>query len=98
MVYVYILTMALVTYFIRVIPLTLVREKITNNLICSFLYYVPYACLTSMTFPAILHSTNSIYSAICAFVVATIASLKQKSLMTVASLACIAVFICELLF
>ncbi len=96
MVYVYILTMALVTYLIRAIPLTLFRKKITNTFVCSFLYYVPYACLTSMTFPAVLYATGSILSAAIAVIIAAIAAFNKKSLMTVACLACIAVFAVEL--
>ena len=52
MVYLYILIMAVVTYLIRMIPLTVFRKKITNRFVRSFLYYVPYACLTAMTIPA----------------------------------------------
>ena len=40
-VYVYIAAMALVTYLIRVLPLTLIRKEIKNTTIRSFLYYVP---------------------------------------------------------
>ena len=61
MVYVYIAVMAFVTYLIRVIPLTVFRKKIENRYIQSFLYYVPYTCLTAMTFPAILYATESIW-------------------------------------
>ena len=39
--YLYIAIMAAVTYLIRVLPLTLIRKKITNVTIRSFLYYVP---------------------------------------------------------
>ena len=42
MVYVYIGIMALVTYLIRVIPLTVFHRKIENRYVQSFLYYVPY--------------------------------------------------------
>lgn len=42
MIYLYIGVMALVTYLIRVIPLTVFRKKIENRYIRSFLYYVPY--------------------------------------------------------
>lgn len=62
-IYLYILTMAGVTYLIRMLPLVLAKKEITNTYIKSFLYYVPYACLAAMTFPAILHATDSIYSA-----------------------------------
>ena len=42
--------MAAVTYLIRMLPLTLIRRKITNRTLRSFLYYVPYATLSAMTF------------------------------------------------
>ena len=58
-VYIYILGMWLVTYLIRVLPLTLIRRQITNRTIRSFLYYVPYVTLSVMTFPAILTATQS---------------------------------------
>ena len=54
-IYVYILTMALVTYLIRVLPLVLFRKKIQNRFVSSFLYYVPYSCLTALTIPAIFY-------------------------------------------
>lgn len=97
MVYVYIIAMALITYLIRAIPLTLFRKKITNTFVCSFLYYVPYACLTAMTFPAIIYATGNRTGAIASLLVATVAAFNKKSLMTVACLACITVFIFELI-
>ena len=60
--YTYIIFMALVTYLIRVLPLTLLRKPITNRFFRSFLYYVPYVTLAVMTFPAILTSTSSLLS------------------------------------
>ena len=51
MIYAYIFVMAGVTYLIRMLPLTLIQKKITNVYLKSFLYYIPYACLTAMTFP-----------------------------------------------
>ena len=51
-VYVYIIVMALVTYLIRVFPLVLIRKEIKSPFIRSFLFYVPYATLAAMTFPA----------------------------------------------
>ena len=94
-IYLYILTMAGVTYLIRMLPLVLSKKEITNTYIKSFLYYVPYACLATMTFPVILSSTASIYSALVGFAVAIIAAYKEKSLLTVALLACTSVFIVE---
>jgi branched-subunit amino acid transport protein len=95
MVYVYILVMALVTYLIRVIPLTVFRKKIENRYIKSFLYYVPYTCLTAMTFPAILYATANIWSALAGVIVAVILAFCNKSLVTVAAFACVAVFFVE---
>ena len=94
-VFLYILVMAAVTYLIRMLPLTLIRKPITNRFLRSFLFYVPYACLAAMTFPAILSATASVISAVVGFVVALIAAYKEKSLLTVALLACGAVFIVE---
>lgn len=94
-IYLYILVMAGITYLIRMLPLALSRREITSPFIKSFLYYVPYACLAAMTFPAILSSTASVISALAGFAVALIAAYKEKSLLTVALLACGAVFIVE---
>ena len=52
--------MALVTYLIRVLPMVIFRKKITNVRVQSFLYYVPYAVLAAMTFPAVFSSTGSL--------------------------------------
>ncbi|MBQ9065578.1 MAG: AzlD domain-containing protein [Blautia sp.] len=101
--YIYILVMAGVTYLIRMLPLVLSRKEITNPFIRSFLYYVPYACLAAMTFPAIISAPQTenmpgmITSAAgCAgFVAALIAAYRRKSLVKVAAIACIAVFITE---
>lgn len=98
MVYVYILTMAVVTYLIRMLPLTIFQKKIKNPYIQSFLYYVPYACLMAMTFPAVMYATDNIMSAIAGVVVAFILALKNKSLAVVALFACIAVFLSNFLF
>ena len=53
-----ILVMAFVTYLIRMLPLVIFRKKITNRRLRSFLYYIPYAVLAAMTFPAIFTSTG----------------------------------------
>lgn len=94
-IYLYILVMAGVTYLIRMLPLLLSKKELTNRFVKSFLYYVPYACLAAMTFPAILSSTASVLSATIGFIVALIAAYREKSLLTVALFACLAVFITE---
>ena len=61
-IYIYIAVMAVVTYLIRALPLTLIRKQIKNKYLKSFLYYVPYVTLAVMTFPAIVNATQSVYS------------------------------------
>lgn len=95
-IYLYIGIMALVTYLIRVLPLTLIRKEIKNRTIRSFLYYVPYVTLAVMTFPAILSATESIYSAWAALIVGVLLAFKGRSLFQVAVFSCIVVFVLEL--
>lgn len=95
-IYLYIGIMALVTYLIRVLPLTLIRKEIKNRIIRSFLYYVPYVTLAVMTFPAILSATGSIYSAWAALIVGVLLAFKGRSLFQVAVFSCIVVFVLEL--
>ena len=73
-IYIYIAIMVIVTTLIRVIPLTLIRKEITNRMLRSFLYYIPYVTLAVMTFPAILDATGSPISAWAALIVADIRS------------------------
>ena len=93
----YIAVMALVTYLIRLLPLTLIRRRITHKYIRSFLYYVPYATLSAMTFPAILTSTRCWPSAIAGLVTALALGWRGKGLLTVALAACAAVYVVELI-
>lgn len=83
-IYAYIATMAITTYLIRVLPLTIFRKPIKSRFLRSFLHYVPYACLTAMTFPAILSSTASIISGGAALLVAVWLAYRGKSLIVVA--------------
>ena len=94
-IYVYIFTMALTTYLIRVLPLTIFRKPIRSRFLRSFLHYVPYACLTAMTFPAILSSTASILSGAAALIVAIVLAYRGKSLIVVAVSSSVAVLIAE---
>ena len=80
---------------VYIYPLALAKKEITNPFVKSFLFYVPYACLAAMTFPAILSATASVVSAVAGFIVALIAAYREKSLLTVALWACAAVFIVE---
>jgi branched-subunit amino acid transport protein len=88
--------MAAATYAVRVLPLTLVRKEIKNIYVKSFLFYVPYVTLAVMIFPAILGATQSPWSAIAGFATAVIFAYRGTSMVTVALLACLAVFTVEL--
>ena len=93
--YIYIAVMALVSYAIRILPLTLIRKPIKNRFIQSFLYYVPYVTLAVMTFPAIIYATASPVSGAAALAVALFFAYKGKSLFQVSIAACAIVFILE---
>ena len=93
MIYAYILMMALTTYLIRMLPLTLLQKRIQNTFLRSFLFYVPYACLTAMTFPSILSATASVVSAAAGLGVALVLAWRGKGLLVAAPWACAAVFI-----
>ncbi len=94
-IYLYIFTMALTTYLIRVLPLTIFRKPIRSRFLRSFLHYVPYCCLTAMTFPAILSSTASILSGAAALLVGVILAYREKSLLTVSVATSAAVMLTE---
>ena len=91
----YIVVMAVTTYLIRMLPLTIFKKQITNKFVRSFLFYVPYACLTAMTIPAIFYATSSVASAAIGLAAAVILSFMGRGLPTVAAIACIAVFVAE---
>ena len=94
-IYLYILVMAVTTYLIRAIPLTLLKKPIQNRFARSFLHYVPAACLAAMTFPAILSATENIVSGAIGLAVAVLLALRKKSLILVAVASCAAVLVTE---
>ena len=96
-IYIYMFIMAAVTSTIRVLPLTLIRKEITNTFIRSFLYYVPYVTLAAMTFPAMMDATASPVGGAIAFVFAIILAWRGASLFAVSVMACLMVFIVELI-
>ena len=87
--------MAVVTYLVRVIPLALFRGELKSRWVRDFLYYVPYAVLGAMTFPAVFSSTVSPLSALCGVAVGAVLSWMEKGLLPVAVAACAAVFLAE---
>ena len=90
-------TMALATYLPRVLPLAVIKSKITNSFLQSFLLYMPYGVLSAMIFPAILYSTSSMISAAIA-TVALVLSHRKKGLLTVAICAVLVVLVTEYFF
>ena len=95
--YLYILVTGLVSYMIRVLPLTLIRREIKNRFLRSFLHYVPYVTLAVMTFPSIITATSSPISAWIAFLAALYLAWSGKGLLTVACVACAVVFGVEMI-
>lgn len=95
--YLYILVMAVVTYLIRTLPLTLIRREIKNHTVRSFLYYVPYVTLAVMTFPAIMDSTQSGCAGLVALAVGAVLAWRGAGLFKVAVACCAVVYLVELL-
>ena len=95
-IYIYILIMSAVTLAIKILPLTLIRTEIKNVRVRSFLYYVPYVTLAVMTFPAIIHATQSEISGALALVFGIAAAFYGASLFQVAVLCCAVVFATEM--
>lgn len=96
-IYIYILVMAVVTYLIRVLPLTLIRKEIKNTYIRSFLYYVPYVTLAVMTVPAIFHATGNPVTGVAGFITAVVLAYRGAGLFKVSVGACVVVLLLELL-
>lgn len=94
-IYLYIFVAAVVSCLIRVIPLTLIRGKIKNQFIRSFLYYVPYVTLAVMTFPAIIAAPRIPIAGILALIAGVIAAWRGLNMMGIAALCCVVVFVCE---
>lgn len=94
-VYLYVAVMAVTTYLIRAIPLTLMKKPIRSRFLRSFLHYVPTACLTAMTFPAILYATDHVVSGAAGLLVGVLLALKNKSLIVVAVASCATTFVVE---
>ena len=88
-----ILTMAGVTYVIRMIPMVFFRRKIKSNFVQSLFFYIPYAVLSAMTFTFVLYSTGNFWTGLIGTVVALVASTCKRSLLPVAILSAVAVLI-----
>lgn len=96
-IYVYIAIMSLVTIAIRLLPLTLIRGRIKNRFLRSFLNYVPYVTLAVMTFPAILTATQTPVSGALALIAGILMAWYGASLFKVSASCCLVVFLVELI-
>ena len=93
-IFLYILTMAVITYLIRMIPMTLFRKKIRSRFIKSILFYIPYSVLSAMTFPAVFYSTGDVPSAVIGTIVALILAFFKMPMIVVAlSASCTALLV-----
>ena len=81
---IYIAVMALTTYLIRVIPFATVRGKIRSRFINSVLFYIPYAVLSAMTFPAIFFATGNVITSSVGTVIALVMAYFDLPLIAVA--------------
>ena len=95
-IYIYILIVAVTSYLIRVLPLTLIRKPIKNRFIRSFLYYVPYVTLSLMTFPAIVEATSSPIAGALALAVGILIAWRGFGLFPVAIACCVVAYVAEL--
>ncbi len=96
-VYIYIAVMSLVSFAVRVLPLTLIRGQIKSPFIRSFLHYVPYVTLAVMTFPAIVEATQVPVAGALALLVGVVLAWRGAGLFPVAAACCLVVFFTELL-
>lgn len=87
--------MAVITYLVRVLPMAVFRKRIRSRFVQSFLYYVPYAVLAAMTFPAILESTGSRTGAAAGCAAALVLAYFRRGLLIVAVGAAAAAFLVQ---
>ncbi|MBR4317316.1 MAG: AzlD domain-containing protein [Kiritimatiellae bacterium] len=89
--------MASVTYAIRMLPLVILKREITEPHVRAFLHYVPYATLTAMTIPAAILDAPTLLAGLVGVSVAVLLALWRVSLVLVAAIASLAVWLVEVL-
>lgn len=87
--------MAGITYAIRVLPITILRKKISSSFIQSFLFYVPYAVLAALTFPAIFTATGNVITSLVGTGIAFVLAFFDKGLVLVALGAVVGAFLMQ---
>ena len=90
-----ILLAIITTNLIRVVPMLLIKDQISNRFLRSFLYYVPYVTLAVMTFPSMIQTTLSPLSGIVALIIGIIAAWCRLGLFPVAAICCTIVYLMD---
>ena len=83
MIWIYLLTAWVTIYLVRMLPIVFCRN-IKSRFVRSFLYYVPYATLAAMTFPAILHVSENMLVGTVGLLVAFVVAWYTENLFKVA--------------
>lgn len=92
---IYIILAIITTNLIRALPIVLIKGRIRNRFLRSFLYYVPYVTLAVMTFPAIVEITSNPLVGVVALLAGIIAAWYGMGMFPVAILCCVIVYVME---
>lgn len=87
----------MVTNLIRILPALLIKGKIHNRFVRSFLYYVPYVTLAVMTFPAIVQTTSTPIAGFVSLILGIMSAWFGLGLFPVATICCVIVFLMDFL-
>lgn len=83
----------LASFLPRMLPITFINKKIESKFIRSFLFYVPYAVLASITFPYVFYVSDNIYISLTGVGVAILLSLLNQKMVIVAMVSVLVVFL-----
>lgn len=89
------LCMGLVSYAMKAVPLVFCKGKVKNKFLSSFLYYIPFAVMTSILVPEVFKSTSSIVSSIAGVAAAVVLGLLGQGMVVIALSSTAIVFIVE---
>lgn len=89
--------MALTTYLIRMLPMTLFRRELRSRLAKRFFHYIPYTVLAAMLIPAVFGSTGNVWSALAGVAVGLVLALFGRSLIVVALASTLTVYLTSFL-
>lgn len=91
------IAMALTTYLVRMLPMTLFRREIRSPFAKRFFHYIPYAVLSAMLIPAVFSSTGDLITAIAGVAVGLVLSFFGQSLIVVALASAFAAYLVSFL-